>query len=42
MNKDIFDVLDNADNETIERLSSFTDDDDEVKKRILNILLYIY
>lgn len=37
MNKDIFDVLDNADNETIERLSSFTDDDDEVKKRILNM-----
>ena len=37
MNKDIFFLLDNADNETIERLSSFTDDDDEVKKRILDM-----
>ncbi len=34
MNKDIFDVLDNADDEMIERLSSFTDDNDEAKKRI--------
>ncbi len=37
MNKSVFDVFDNADDEMIEKLSSFTDDDDEVKKRILNM-----
>ena len=37
MNRKIFNVLDNAEDETIEKLSSFTDDDDEVKKRILDM-----
>ncbi len=37
MNRKIFNVLDNAEDEIIEKLSSFTDDDDEVKKRILDM-----
>ncbi|MBP1590708.1 MAG: PASTA domain-containing protein [Oscillospiraceae bacterium] len=37
MNRKIFNVLDNAEDEIIEILSSFTDDDDEVKKRILDM-----